>query len=66
MSESRLVIAERTGFTKVLADGESITDTKEEAPGVVPTTVYVLGPQTQLDESEVPESTGKPSLLMSW
>ena len=53
------------GFTKVLAVGESTTDMKEAVPRTVTTALYVLGPQTQLDESGGPELTGSRSLVVS-
>ena len=56
----------------VLVVGEWITDTKFEAEGIggivmgdVIAQVYVRGPQTQFDGSEVPALTGSRSLVES-
>jgi hypothetical protein len=53
----------------VLVVGEWITDTKFEAGGIVMgdviAQVYVRGPQTQLDGSEVPVLTGRSLLIES-
>ena len=69
MSESRAVIASIIGLVEVLVVGEWITDTKFEAGGIVMgdviAQVYVRGPQTQLDGSEVPVLTGSRSLVES-
>ena len=57
-SDAKLVIALIIGLSTVLAVGESITDIKSAVPRTVTTALYVLGPQTQLDESEGPVLTG--------
>ena len=57
----------KMGFTNVLVVGESITVMNIVFVIVVSVnvTLYFLGPQTQFDESVVPEITNKRSLYAS-
>ena len=66
MSESILVIAFKAGLTIVFAVGESTIYMKPALPYKVTISEWVLGPHTQLEESEGPGLTGNRSLTVSW